>query len=214
MIIANLPSLCCLTSNSLRISHAEQVLILCKKGVRLIQLRAKGIPYSKLLFEAKESVEICRKYGALLIINDSVEIAIQSGADGVHLGRDDIAITRARNLLGESKLIGVTIHSKKEIKEDVFQIADYVGMGPYKKSLTKTELTPSLSKNDFISMIKQLMPIPVYLIGGVSFEDFSKSVSAMGNHGVAVCSSLSVKETLNTSIITQFVKESSKHDAA
>ena len=193
----NLPHLFCLTSDRIKISHSQQVLEFCKAGVRLIQIRSKKLSMKEFLSEAQTSVEICQYFEARLIINDSVEIANSVNAHGVHLGINDMDISKARDLLGDTKLIGYTIHSSEEITRDVVGNANYIGMGPYRNSKTKTDLTPVLSSNDYQFMIQRFDPTPVYIIGGMDLDDIILS-KELGNHGIAVCSSLSKGKNLDT----------------
>lgn len=206
-----LPKLYCLTSDKVSVSHSYQVLKFCEAGVRLIQLRSKSLSKIEMLAEVRESVRICRIFQSKLIVNDSIEVAMQSDADGVHLGQSDREISDARKFLGASKVIGFTIHSQNEITEDVLCSANYIGMGPFRKSKTKTDLTPTLSIDDYCTMIQRLAPIPVFLIGGMDIKDFSLSLR-LANHGIAVCSALSDQENLNISKIKEFVDESVQHD--
>ena len=206
-----LPRLYCLTSDRLDISHSQQVSFLCEGGIRLIQLRSKKLSHAELQLEASKSVEICNQFDAKLIINDSVEIAKSTGADGVHLGKDDMNLLKARETLGGSTLIGVTIHSEDEISDNTYEFADYAGLGPFRNSKTKSELNPQLSENDYSTIIHILDPIPVFLIGGINFQDFT-TIQRLGNHGLAVCSALSKDLSLDISNIKEFISESEKHD--
>ena len=206
-----LPSLYCLTSDHLDMSHSQQVSFLCEGGIRLIQLRSKKLSHAELQLEASKSVEICNQFDAKLIINDSVEITKSTGADGVHLGKDDMNILKAREILGDSKLIGVTIHSEDEISDNRYEFADYAGLGPFRNSKTKSELNPQLSENDYSTIIHLLDPMPVFLIGGINSQDFT-TIQRLGNHGLAVCSALSKDFSLDNSRIKEFISESEKHD--
>lgn len=207
----SLPRLYSLTSDRIKMSHAEQVSFFCETGVRLIQLRSKKLSHTDLKREAYKSVEICNQFDAKLIINDSVEITKSTGADGVHLGKDDMNLTKARETLGESKLIGVTIHSEDEISDNTYEFADYAGLGPFRNSKTKSELNPQLSENDYSTIIRLLDPMPVFLIGGINSQDFT-TIQRLGNHGLAVCSALSKDLSLDNSSIKEFISESEKHD--
>ena len=206
-----LPRLYCLTSDHLDMSHSQQVSFLCEGGIRLVQLRSKKLSHTELQIEASKSVEICNQFDAKLIINDSVEIAKSTGADGVHLGKDDMNLLKARETLGGSTLIGVTIHSEDEISDNMYELADYVGLGPFRNSKTKSELNPQLSENDYSTIIHLLDPIPVFLIGGINSQDFT-TIQRLGNHGLAVCSALSKDLSLDNSNIKEFMSESEKHD--
>ena len=206
-----LPRLYCLTSDNLNISHAEQVAVLCEAGVRLIQIRSKKLPKDELLTEAIQSVKTCVQYTTKLIINDSLEVVQRSGADGVHLGQKDVNPRIARDSLGDSKLIGITIHSKDEIKEDFNQIVDYIGMGPFRNSMTKKDLKPILSDEDYSCLINRVVPIPVFLIGGLNLNDFSLC-QRLGNHGLAICSGLSKGSFLNNPRISEFIRKSNQQN--
>ena len=206
-----LPRLYCLTSDHLDMSHSQQVSFLCESGIRLIQLRSKKLSHTELQIEASQSVEICNQFNAKLIINDSVEIAKSTGADGVHLGKDDMNLMKAREVLGDTKLVGVTIHSEDEVSNSTYEFADYAGLGPFRNSKTKNELNPKLSENDYSSIIHLLKPMPVFLIGGINSKDFT-SIPRLGNHGLAVCSALSQDFSLDNSKIKEFISESEKHD--
>ncbi len=203
----DLPKLLCLTSDDLEISHSQQVFEFCEAGVEFIQFRSKKLSDQDFLYEAKRSVEICKQYGVKIIINDAVEVAKEVDADGVHLGVDDMSVLQARKMLSESKIIGATIHSDHEINNSIIAHADYIGMGPFRKSITKTNLTPVLNEFEYRSMIKQVDPKPVYLIGGIDLEDFALN-SKLGNHGIAVCSNLFNGITLDPIRIKQFVEKS------
>ena len=189
----------------------QQVSFFCEGGIRLIQLRSKKLSHTELQLEASKSVEICNQFDAKLIINDSVEITNSTGADGVHLGKDDMNLLKAREILGDSKLIGVTIHSEDEISDNTYEFADYAGIGPFRNSKTKSELNPQLSENDYSTIIHLLDPMPVFLIGGIMSQDFS-TIQKLGNHGFAVCSALSKDLSLDNSKIKEFISESEKHD--
>ena len=206
-MLMDLPSLLCLTSDNVEISHSLQVLGFCEAGVEFIQFRSKKLSNQDFLNEANRSVEICKHYGVRIIINDAVQVAKEVDADGVHLGLEDMSVLKAREILSESKIIGATIHSDHEINNNIIVHADYIGMGPFRQSSTKTNLTPVLNEFEYRSMIKQVDPKPVYLIGGIDLEDFALN-SKLGNHGIAVCSNLFNGIALDPIRIKQFVEKS------
>ena len=206
-MLIDLPSLLCLTSDNVEISHSQQVLGFCEAGVEFIQFRSKKLSNQDFLNEANRSVEICKHYGVKIIINDAVQVAKEVDADGVHLGLEDMSVLKAREILSESKIIGATIHSDHEINDSIMAYADYIGMGPFRQSSTKTNLTPVLNEFEYRSMIKQVDPKPVYLIGGIDLEDFALN-SKLGNHGIAVCSNLFNGIALDPIRIKQFVEKS------
>lgn len=184
--------------------HIEQVELACKSGAKWIQLRIKDTNCEKWRAIAKESVGICRKYGAKLIINDSVQMAIEVDADGVHLGKDDMPIHSARALLGKDKIIGGTGSSIEDIIELSHSGADYAVIGPYKFTPTKKSmnLTLGLQKyKEFITEMKDnLINFPIIAIGGIHLEDVP-SLLKLGVYGVAVSSAI-----FSTAIPAQMVQ--------
>ena len=187
--------------------HSQQVLGFCEGRRRVYPIQIKKLSNQDFLYEANRSVEICKHYDVKIIINDAVQVAKEVDADGVHLGLEDMSVLKAREILSESKIIGATIHSDHEINDSIMAYADYIGMGPFRQSSTKTNLTPVLNEFEYRSMIKQVDPKPVYLIGGIELEDFALN-SKLGNHGIAVCSNLFNGIALDPIRIKQFVEKS------
>jgi len=169
--------------------HSKQVETFIEAGFKFIQLRSKSIGSKDLLIQAKRSAEIAKAYDCTLIINDYYELAQEVNADGVHLGRNDASISIARNFLAPSKIIGKTVHNLEEAREAQIDTPDYVGVGPYRKSSTKKELSPTLSDQEFAQIFEVLLPIPVYLIGGLKSDDYVL-IEKFGIQGIAICSEL------------------------
>jgi len=118
----------------------ETVRQCCMGGADCVQLRAKGISDRRFLELAKRTVEICREAGVVSIVNDRADIAAAAGADGVHLGRDDLDITSAKGLMSRPMIVGATTHNDGELEEAISAGADYVGIGPAFESATKPGL--------------------------------------------------------------------------
>ena len=181
----------CLTSDDMDKSHADQVEILCKRGVKLIQLRNKIKNISN--DELHNSIETAERFGTTFIINDQVAIAKKFPLHGVHIGREDCDPILARKMLGNNKIIGQTIHSWSEAKTaKEMGICDYVGIGPVRNSNTKKSVRPKLSLGEISEIIKFLAPLPSFLIGGLDCHD-RPLISQTGATGVCVCSSMSSK---------------------
>ncbi len=160
-------------------------------GVNFIQLRSKVLSAERLLAEVEEAARAAEERGAVLVVNDCSLLAFRSRASGVHLGMEDGSPGRARELLGDSAIIGRTVHSLAEahlVKEE--GNCDYVGLGPYRTSQTKRELAPILSHAEIVEIRSLLDPLPVYLIGGLGLPDFDL-IGELGVTGLAVCSALS-----------------------
>jgi len=111
-------------------SHAELVDLLCAGGARLVQLREKTMTDAELLADAREAVAAARRYGARLVVNDRADVAALAGADGVHVGGDDLPAAEARRILGEGYLVGCSTHSVEEAIAACALPVDYVALGP------------------------------------------------------------------------------------
>jgi len=181
--------LMCLTRDHPELSHFDQVKLLLQNGVQLIQIRSKTGSQKSFLRDAERSNKLAKQWGATIIINDSPEIAKASQADGVHLGQSDSSPLVARSLLGPGFLIGRTVHSVEEAMICKQEKPDYVGVGPFRHSETKRNLTPQLSLDQFAEIFSILQPIPIFLIGGLTGDDFSL-IDELGITGLAICSEL------------------------
>ena len=180
----------CQTQDGLGVPHAEQAARLCAAGARWIQLRVKGAPQADWLAQARAAAAVCRRHGAVLIVNDSVAVAIACGADGVHLGRQDGDWAEARRLLGPDRILGGTVNSAEDARRAVASgCLDYAGVGPLRFTPTKGNLAPVLGLAGVRALIGDLGPIPAWVIGGVGPGDLPALFRA-GAAGVAVSSAL------------------------
>jgi len=180
----------CLTQDGLGIAHAEQAARLCAAGARWIQLRMKGAARPAWLAEARSAAEVCRRHGAVLIVNDSVDVALESGADGVHLGSLDGDWLEARRALGPSAILGGTVNGVEDARRAVASgCLDYAGVGPLRFTSTKGNLAPVLGLAGVRRIVGELGAIPAWVIGGVRPGDLP-ALSEAGAAGVAVSSAL------------------------
>lgn len=156
-------------------------------GATAIQLREKGAPTRSLWEEAVRLRALTEALGVPFIVNDRVDVALASGADGVHLGQEDLPCLEARKLLGPEKIIGVSVHSLKEAEEALKEGADYLSVGKVYPSQTKSGGRvvglPVLGK------ISQGVGLPVVAIGGIGLDNLSE-VFETGASGVAIISGL------------------------
>jgi thiamine-phosphate pyrophosphorylase len=163
----------------------------CKAGVNWVQLRVKDKGYEEFLVIAKRVKEICLHYNATFIVNDNVSVARGSGAHGVHLGRTDMDPIKARELLGNNFIIGGTANTMDDIRILHEAKVDYIGLGPFKFTITKENLSPILGMEGYHELIKKLaaenVKIPVIAIGGIAPADM-KDLMSTGIYGVAVSS--------------------------
>lgn len=165
----------------------EPVKELLQAGVTCVQLREKEADDELFLAEALELKELCSRYQVPLIINDRPDIALKAGADGVHVGQSDMAIERARAMLGDDFVIGGSAHNVREALAAQKAGADYIGCGAVFGSRTKTDVT-TLPKEE-LRAICRAVQIPVVAIGGIRLENVSE-LTGCGADGVAVISAL------------------------
>jgi thiamine-phosphate pyrophosphorylase len=162
----------------------------CCGGADCVQLRAKGLEDSRLLSLSRRFVQQCRRHGVVSIINDRVDIAVLSGADGVHLGQGDIAAGEGRKLCSRPMIFGVSTHSESQLKAAIEAGADYVGLGPVFATKTKSRL--DVAGCDYVrDGVKILAGTGVghVAIGGID-SDNVEEVLAAGANAVAVCSAV------------------------
>ena len=165
----------------------RQVAEAIEGGAGVVQLREKNLGQAAFLSEAERFVALCREKGAVSIINDNVEIAVQTGADGVHVGQEDLEAGQARALLGPDKLIGVSAHTVEEALAAQAAGADYLGIGAAFATGTKADASPI--SRETMRAITAAVDIPVVAIGGISRENLL-ALTDCGRDGVAVVSAL------------------------
>lgn len=169
--------------------HLQNIQKVCECGGRWIQLRLKNKTPKEVLETAIKAKEICRQYGAKLIINDHVEIAKAINADGVHLGKEDMCPGVARKILGNELIIGGTANTYQDIKTLIKKGVDYIGLGPYRYTNTKEKLSPILGieayKNIFLVLNEEAKTTPIIAIGGIVKEDI-EDLKSVGLYGVAM----------------------------
>jgi thiamine-phosphate pyrophosphorylase len=167
----------------------EAAALACQGGVRWVQLRVKNVPYSTWKQLALDTQQVCRQYGATLLINDNPQLALEIGADGVHLGKQDMNPAEARTLLGPDFIIGGTANTFADIEQLVLAGVDYIGLGPFRFTTTKEKLSPILGLVGYADIFEQYraagFTTPVIGIGGVGLADVVPLL-ATGLHGVAV----------------------------
>jgi thiamine-phosphate pyrophosphorylase len=186
-MIPSAPFLCVITDElHCPVTLAEEALL---GGAAIIQLRHKSATGSQLFTWAVEITRLCKKYRALSIINDRVDIALACGADGVHLGQNDMPLPSARQLLGSSRVIGVSASSVEEAVQAEKDGADYIGFG---------HIFPTVSKQkgfapvgiEALASVASFISLPIVAIGGISIDNASLLIEK-GASAVAVISAVS-----------------------
>ena len=165
----------------------QQVEEALKGGATLIQLREKNMSQEEFLKEAREITELCHRYGTALIINDNVEVALKSGADGVHVGIEDTPVKEIRKMVPGDFIIGATAKTTEQAQRAEQEGADYIGVGAVFPSPTK--------KNAIRITLEQLkkisgsVRIPAVAIGGITYEN-ADTLRGGGMAGMAVVSAV------------------------
>ncbi|TRZ94179.1 thiamine phosphate synthase [bacterium] len=165
---------------------------LCSKisrsGVGLIQLRDKVSAKADVLSLAIKLAKCLDKSKTLFIVNDYLDVAVLSKADGLHLGQADLPLKKARSILGKDKIIGVSCHNLRQALEAQREGADYIGIGPVYATATKPEYSPVGLK--VLKQLKGKIKIPYFAIGNIGKNNIKKIV-ACGSTRIAVCRAIS-----------------------
>ncbi|WP_308259825.1 thiamine phosphate synthase [Prevotella sp.] len=178
-----------ITHSNTRYNYVEGARLALEGGCRWIQLRMKDAQEVEFLLAAKQIGAMCKEYGATFILDDHVEWVGITGADGVHLGKNDMPVDEARNQLGANRIIGGTANTFEDVERLWRQGANYIGCGPYRFTTTKKNLSPVLGLDGYRHIISKMkahdINLPVVAIGGILQPDI-KDVMATGVSGIAV----------------------------
>ena len=173
-----------------RMTLFEQVEAALRGGATMVQLREKGLAeqdFEGFLEEARRMHELTARYGVPLIIDDNVEIALKSGAEGVHVGQNDMDAGEVRRLLGPDRILGVTAKTVEQARRAQDAGADYLGSGAVFGTSTKADAIPmSLER---LREICACVRIPVVAIGGICLENIGR-LSGSGVAGAAIVSGI------------------------
>ena len=189
-MIFELPKLYPVTDRRLSgLSHAEQVARLCEGGARLVQLREKHLPPRDFYPEAVDALRVARTFGARLIINDRADVALAAGADGVHLGQDDLPPGAARALLGGAAVVGFSTHNVPQAVEAAGLPLSYLAIGPVFATSSKENPDPLVGPEG-VRRVREAVPgVPLVAIGGITAENAPRVLEA-GADSVAVIGAL------------------------
>ena len=178
-----------ITHSNATISHEESAMLALEGGCKWIQLRMKGFSDEEVEPIARRLQAACKTHEATFIIDDHVELVKRIEADGVHLGKNDLPVNEARELLGHDFIIGGTANTIDDIRRLKRQSADYVGCGPFRFTTTKEKLAPTIGLEGYAAIMKAMeeeeIRIPICAIGGITLADVP-AILACGIHGIAV----------------------------
>lgn len=175
----------------------EQVEMALKGGITLLQLREKSLDEEAFVKEAVEIRKLCHKYNTPLIINDNLNVALKSGADGIHVGIDDMPVESIRKKTGSQFIIGATAKTVERAVTAEQSGADYLGVGAVFPSPTKKDAI-RITKEQFNS-IADSVAIPIVAIGGITYENISQ-LKEYKTSGIAAISAIFSKDILDDTI--------------
>ena len=182
-----------ITHHTDRYSYIDSATLALKGGCKWVQLRMKDANKELIYNTALQIKALCQEYSATFIIDDHVDIAKSIGADGVHLGKLDMPIAEARQLLGDKFLIGGTANTFHDVKNHYEAGADYIGCGPLRYTTTKSNLSPILGYDGYQKIIEQMrvaqINIPIVAIGGIAESDIAHLMQ-IGLNGIALSGSI------------------------
>lgn len=165
----------------------QQVEDALKGGVTCVQLREKELDQEAFLQEAVALRALCRRYGVPFIVNDNVEVAVACGADGVHVGQEDMEAAQVRSRVGADMILGVSVHTVDEARAAVRSGADYLGLGTVFPTGTKTDVEQMPAQT--LRAICAAVDVPVVAIGGIHKGNID-TLAGSGVGGVALVSAI------------------------
>ena len=178
-----------ITHENQRFGYVDGAEMALRGGCKWVQLRMKDAPDNKFLSIGRTVAALCRNHNATFLLNDRVHLVAELGADGVHLGKNDMPISEARRILGNEKIIGGTANTFADVQHLAAQGADYIGCGPFRYTPTKRNLAPILGLEGYRNILKQMQQVgislPLIAIGGIVSTDIA-ALRDIGVSGIAV----------------------------
>jgi len=174
-------------------SYLDSISLALQGGCKWIQLRMKDATDDEVRPIALQAQKLCKDNGATFIIDDRVDLVHEIGADGVHLGKNDMPISEARRILGTNYIIGGTANTFADVEAHYIASANYIGCGPFRFTTTKQKLSPILGLDGYRNIITQMrqkaINIPIVAIGGITAHDIP-DIIATGVNGIALSGSV------------------------
>ena len=179
-----------ITHENQRLSYLDGAILALMGGCKWVQLRMKEASDEEFLVVGSQLRELCKIYSATFILDDRVHLVKPLGADGVHLGKNDMPIDEARRCLQSDKvIIGGTANTFDDIKRLHQQGANYFGCGPFRYTETKKKLAPILGFQGYKSLVEKMksegITLPIFAIGGILYDDV-KALLSIGIDGIAI----------------------------
>lgn len=178
-----------ITHENERFGYIEGTELALRGGCKWVQLRMKNATDEQFLSVGRQVAALCRNYHATFLLDDRVHLVHELGADGVHLGKNDMPVDEARTLLGHEKIIGGTANTFADIQRLAVQGANYIGCGPFRYTTTKQNLAPVLGLKGYETLLNQMkdaqIQIPLIAIGGILHDDIP-DLLGIGVSGIAI----------------------------
>lgn len=182
-----------ITHPSENMTILEEIENVVAGGCKWVQLRMKDADKEEIKAVARKAKEICKKNDVILVIDDYADIAKELELDGVHLGKKDMPVDEARKLLGEEFIIGATANSFEDIEALRHTDIDYIGLGPFRFTSTKKNLSPVIGIEGYVEIMRRKaessINLPIVAIGGICYDDIN-DIMDTGINGIAVSGSL------------------------
>lgn len=182
-----------ITHPSEKYSIAEEVQMVIEGGCRWVQLRLKDVSDEEFIEVANEVIPLCRESNTFLVFDDRVDLAIRLHVHGVHLGKNDMSPSQAREIMGAEAIIGCTANTAADILSLRSLDVDYVGLGPFRHTTTKERLSPILGINGYRTAVEESAAggnrLPIVAIGGITIDDI-KPILSTGVNGIAMSSAI------------------------
>lgn len=176
-----------------RHTYLDSACIALEGGCRWVQLRMKDADEGLFVATAREVRALCDRFGATFVIDDHAELVGATGADGVHLGKNDMPVAEARLMLGPDIVIGGTANTFDDVKALAEAGADYIGCGPFRFTTTKQRLSPVLGLEGYRDIVRRMresdISLPIVAIGGIAFDDIGP-IMRTGVTGIALSGSV------------------------
>ncbi len=176
-----------------RHTYLDSARIALEGGCRWVQLRMKDADEGLFVATAREVRTLCDRFGATFIIDDHAELVGATGADGVHLGKNDMPVAEARLMFGPDIVIGGTANTFDDVKALAEAGADYIGCGPFRFTTTKQRLSPVLGLEGYRDIVRRMrasgISLPIVAIGGITFDDIGP-IMRTGVTGIALSGSV------------------------
>jgi thiamine-phosphate pyrophosphorylase len=172
----------------LTVPETECAQELADAGVRLLQYRNKLAPARELFFSSQKLASLLSPLGVSFVVNDRADVAALAGADGVHVGQEDLGVEEARHVMGPERLVGLSTHDLEQFHQAAASSADYIAVGPVFSTATKANPNPVVG-TEFLRKIRLLTDKPIVAIGGITLERAAAIIDA-GADSVAVISDI------------------------